>query len=95
AVISFGQNLVAEDLEQAFSAAQACDLFVAIGSSLVVGPINQMFSLAKQAGARTAILTRSATDYDGLADWKISDPLDEVLPALWANLSGGTTGGRA
>ncbi len=95
AVISFGQNLVVEDLEQAFSSAQACDLFVAIGSSLVVGPINQMFSLAKQAGARTAILTRSATDYDGVADWKISDPLDEVLPALWANLSGGTAGGRA
>lgn len=87
AVISFGQSLVAVDLERAFEAARRCDLFVAIGSSLVVGPINQMFSLAKQGGAKTAILTRSATDFDALADWKLEDPLAEGLPALWAMLS--------
>ena len=43
ATISFGQSLVDADLRRAFGAAAACDLFVAVGTSLVVGPINQMF----------------------------------------------------
>ena len=40
ATISFGQQLVAADLERALDAAAACDLFVAAGTSLVVGPVN-------------------------------------------------------
>ncbi len=84
AVISFGQSLVDEDLARAFDAARSCDLFLAVGTSLVVGPINQMFPLARRAGAKTAILTRSETEFDGVADWKIGGALEEVLPALHA-----------
>src|SRR5204862_417531 len=68
ATISFGQQLVAVDLERALDAAAACDLFVAAGTSLVVGPANQMFPVARQAGARTASVTASATPYDAAAD---------------------------
>lgn len=82
ATISFGQSLVAADLERAMSAAAACDLFVAAGTSLVVSPINQMFAVARAAGARTAVLTASETPFDDAAGWKIEDRIERVLPAL-------------
>jgi NAD-dependent deacetylase len=82
ATISFGQALVPDDLERALRAASSCDLFAAVGTSLVVGPINQMFTLAAGRGARTAILTASETPFDDHADWKLAEPLEEILPAL-------------
>jgi NAD-dependent deacetylase len=86
ATISFGQALVAADLRRALHAAAACDLFVAAGTSLVVGPINQMFAAAHGAGARTAILTASETPYDAAADVKLADRVEVVLPALCARV---------
>src|SRR5437762_1814525 len=82
ATISFGQQLVAADLERALGAAAACDLFVAAGTSLVVGPVNQMFPVAREAGARTAIVTASETPYDAAADVRIAAPVEQVLPAV-------------
>lgn len=82
ATISFGQALVEEDLGRALGEAAACDLFVAIGTSLTVGPINQMFPLAARAEAATAILTASETPFDDAADWKIEDPVEHCLPAI-------------
>ncbi len=82
ATISFGQGLVARDLERAMQAAEACDLFVAAGSTLLVGPINGMFALARGAGAATAILTASETPFDDEADHRSREPLEAVLPAL-------------
>ena len=80
ATISFGQSLVTDDLERALREAARCDLFVAAGTSLVVSPINQMFDAARRAGARTAILTASETPYDDYADFRIEDPVEQVLP---------------
>ncbi len=80
ATISFGQSLVSEDLERAMREAARCDLFVAAGTSLVVGPINQMFEVARRAGAATAIVTASDTPYDAYCDLKLSDPVERVLP---------------
>ena len=71
-------------------AAASCDLFVAAGTSLVVGPINEMFPVASRAGARTAILTASETPFDAGADWKLGDPLADVLPALRDRVLGGS-----
>ena len=82
ATISFGQSLVAEDLQRCFGEAARCDFFVAVGSSLVVSPVNQMFGEAKAAGARAAILTSSETPFDDAADWKLSDPVEVILPLL-------------
>ena len=82
ATISFGQQLVAADLDRALQAAGSCDLFVALGTSLVVGPINQMFPIAQAAGARTAIVTASETPYDRVADARLTAPLEVVLPRV-------------
>lgn len=88
ATISFGQSLVAADLERAFDAARRCDLFVAIGTSLAVSPINEMLPLARSAGAATAILTASETPFDSQADWKLEGPVEEVLPSIAAQMNG-------
>jgi NAD-dependent deacetylase len=82
ATISFGQSLVAEDLDRALRAAADCELFVAAGTSLVVSPINQMIDAARHAGATTAILTASETPYDGFSDLRSSAAVEELLPAL-------------
>src|SRR6266480_1593670 len=71
ATISFGQALVEADLARSLRTAATADLFVAAGTSLVVGPVNQMFAIAARAGARTAILTASETPYDADADVKL------------------------
>jgi len=82
ATISFGQALVAADLRRAMRAAAECDLFVAAGTSLVVSPVNQLFALAHERGADTAILTASETPFDDLARWRSGAAVEEVLPAL-------------
>jgi NAD-dependent deacetylase len=86
ATISFGQSLVSADLERSFSAARDCDLFVAIGTSLVVSPINEMLPRALDVGAKVAILTASETPFDGVATWRFSDPLEVILPDLVARM---------
>jgi NAD-dependent deacetylase len=63
-------------------AAHRCALFVAAGTSLVVGPVNQMLPAACASGARTAIITASETPYDGAADVRLSAPVEVVLPAV-------------
>jgi NAD-dependent deacetylase len=88
ATISFGQSLVAEDLRRCFDEASRCDFFVAVGSSLVVSPVNQLFVEAKGAGARAAILTASETPFDDAVDWKLEDPLEVTLPALGRKVLG-------
>lgn len=89
ATISFGQSLVRADLERAMRAAAGCELFVAAGTSLVVGPINGMFEMARTGGATTAILTASETPYDDLADIRSSDPVEAVLPEVADRLLAG------
>jgi NAD-dependent deacetylase len=82
ATISFGQNLVPEDLERSFAAAAGADLFVAIGTSLVVYPVADLPRVALEAGARLVILNAEDTPYDRLASAVIRDRLGEVLPRL-------------
>jgi NAD-dependent deacetylase len=82
ATISFGQSLVEEDLARSFREAESCDLMVAAGTSLVVGPINNMVPLADRGGARTAILTASETPFDSIADFRINEPVEVSLARL-------------
>ncbi len=68
ATISFGQAMPELAMRRAHEATVAADLFLAIGSSLVVYPAAGFPSLARQAGATLVILNREATDLDGIAD---------------------------
>ena len=84
ATISFGQNLVARDLNRAAAAAASCDVFLAIGTSLQVHPVAALPRLAQDVGAKLVIFNRGATPYDEVADAVGDDPLSDVLPALAA-----------
>lgn len=86
ATISFGQNLVPADLAHSERAASECDLFLAIGTSLVVYPVASLPAIALQAGARLVIVTAEETPYDHLASAVIRDPIGEALPAIVAAL---------
>src|SRR5918996_6144954 len=68
ATISFGQNLVPADLARSEQAAASCDLFLAIGTSLVVYPVARLPELALNAGAMLVIINAEATPYDDRAD---------------------------
>jgi NAD-dependent deacetylase len=82
ATISFGQSLVAEDLERAQQAASGCDLFLALGTSLTVYPVAYLPEEALAAGARLVIVNAEPTPYDRRAAATFSDPIGEVLPRL-------------
>ncbi len=84
ATISFGQNLVPEDLVRAEQAAQDCDLMLAVGSTLSVHPIAGVVPLARQSGARVVILNADPTEMDRIADAVIRGPIGEILPGLVA-----------
>jgi NAD-dependent deacetylase len=57
----------------------ACDLFLAIGSSLVVWPAAGFPMLAKENGARLVILNRAPTDFDAIADLVIRADIGAAL----------------
>jgi NAD-dependent deacetylase len=82
ATISFGQALVAEDLARADAAARACDVLLAVGSTLSVYPIAGVVPLAVSAGAELIVVNGSPTAMDHLADIVIQGSISEILPAL-------------
>jgi NAD-dependent deacetylase len=82
ATISFGQSLVAADLDRAERAASACDVFLAVGTSLVVYPVAYLPQAALDTGAKLVIVNAEPTPYDSAADAVLRDPIGEVLPAL-------------
>jgi NAD-dependent deacetylase len=86
ATISFGENLVAEDLERAQLAASAATLFLALGTSLGVYPAAALPEIALRAGARLVIFNAEETPFDGLADAVLRDQLGAVLPELAARV---------
>jgi NAD-dependent deacetylase len=82
ATISFGQSLVAEDLLRAHRAAAACDLLLAVGTTLTVSPACDLVAVAAGAGATVVIVNGQPTRYDGLAGAVVRAPIGEALPAL-------------
>ena len=79
ATISFGQSMPSDEMMRADEATRACDLFLAIGSSLVVYPAAGFPMLAKRNGARLVILNREPTEQDEHADLVINDEIGPVL----------------
>jgi NAD-dependent deacetylase len=82
ATISFGQSLVRDDLERAQRAAQTCDLFLAVGTSLSVYPVAYLPQMALATGARLVIFNAEPTPLDGLAAARVEQSLGTSLPAV-------------
>jgi len=81
-VIFFGEALPERTLEQATRYARRCDLFLVIGSSLVVYPAAYLPLYAKESGAALVIINRDDTPYDHLADLVINGGAGEVMSGI-------------
>jgi NAD-dependent deacetylase len=79
ATISFGQAMPEREMRRAAMAALSCDLFLAIGSSLVVFPAAGLPRAARENGAKLVILNREPTALDAIADLVIHADIGEVL----------------
>jgi NAD-dependent deacetylase len=79
ATISFGQAMPEDAMRRAQALAAGCDLFLAIGSSLVVWPAAGFPMMAKKSGARLIVLNREPTDFDDMADLVIRSDIGQTL----------------
>jgi NAD-dependent deacetylase len=82
ATISFGQALPVDTLQESIELAEASDLFLAIGSSLVVHPAAGLPEIARRAGAQLVIINRDPTDQDATADAVIREPIGATLTSI-------------
>jgi NAD-dependent deacetylase len=79
ATISFGQAMPQAPMRRAEQFTSRCDLFLAIGSSLVVWPAAGFPAMAKRNGAKLVIINREPTEIDAIADLVINDDIGTVL----------------
>ena len=82
ATISFGQAMPERETAEAFRRSADCDVFIVIGSSLVVYPAAQMPVVAKQSGAKLVIVNRDETACDKRADVIINGQAGTIMAAI-------------
>ena len=82
ATVLFGQPMPAEAMRDSEALAKRCDLFLAIGSSLVVYPAAGLPEIASRSGARLVIINRDPTEQDATADAVIHEPIGATLSSI-------------
>jgi NAD-dependent SIR2 family protein deacetylase len=78
-VINFGDPLPQKDLENSFWHSSQCDLFIVVGSSLVVGPANELPEVALRGRARLVIINQGETSMDSRCHLRFEEDVAEVL----------------
>jgi NAD-dependent deacetylase len=79
ATISFGQSMPQGPMDEAQAHTLGCDLFLVLGSSLVVYPAAGFPLMAKRNGATLAIVDREPTEQDPVADIVLHDEIGAVM----------------
>jgi len=77
--VSFGQPMPPRETAESFDRARSCDLFIVIGSSLVVQPAASLPLEAKEHGAKLVMINRDPTYHDVYADAVIHGSAGEVM----------------
>ena len=85
ATVSFGQSMPDVAMRRAQELAESCDLFIAIGSSLVVWPAAGFPLVAKRNGARLVIVNRDPTEFEDIADLVVHHDIGDVLAPFIAH----------
>jgi NAD-dependent deacetylase len=85
ATVSFGQAMPEAAMRRAEELTRACDVFLTIGSSLVVWPAAGFPLMAKRNGAHLVIINREPTDFDDVADLVIRQDIGAVLSSFIAH----------
>ncbi|OGA08500.1 MAG: hypothetical protein A3H33_15910 [Betaproteobacteria bacterium RIFCSPLOWO2_02_FULL_65_20] len=84
--VSFGQAMPEHEMQRAAAVTMQADLYVAIGSSLVVEPAASFPRIAKRAGAALVILNNAPTPLDEFADLVVNDQIGRTMQALLQRL---------
>ncbi|MBK5099829.1 MAG: hypothetical protein JJE15_02405 [Desulfobacteraceae bacterium] len=79
-VVDFGQSLPERDLSLSFEHSRKSDLFIVVGSSLVVTPAADMPMDALRSGAKLVIINKGETPLDRYAHLRFNEDIGEVLP---------------
>ena len=79
ATVSFGQAMPEAEMQRAQQLTLGCDLFLAVGSSLVVWPAAGFPLMAKRNGAALVIVNRDPTEFDAMADLVIREDIGATL----------------
>ena len=79
-VVNFGQSLPQKALAASYQHSEKCDLFIVVGSSLVVTPAADMPKVALESRARLVIINQGETPFDQLAHLRFWEGIGEVLP---------------
>lgn len=82
ATISFGQAMPERETQEAYHRSSLSDLFIVIGSSLVVQPAASMPLVAKRNGAKLVIINRDPTPYDDMAEVVIHDQAGPIVASI-------------
>ena len=82
ATISFGQPMPVSEMQRAEEATMSCDLFMALGSSLVVYPAAGFPVMAKRNGAKLVIVNNESTDLDSLCDLVLHRQIGPTMSAV-------------
>lgn len=85
-VVNFGEPLPQRDLAASYRHSRECDLFLVVGSSLVVTPAADMPRVAVASGARLVIINRGETPFDRVCHLRFEEGIGEVLPPSVARL---------
>ncbi|HVP79110.1 MAG TPA: Sir2 family NAD-dependent protein deacetylase [Thermodesulfobacteriota bacterium] len=88
-VINFGEPVPQKDLEDSFWHSSQCDLFIVIGSSLVVGPANELPEVALRGRARLVIINQGETPMDSRCHLRFDEDIAEVFPPVVNRLKSG------
>jgi NAD-dependent SIR2 family protein deacetylase len=78
-VVDFGDSLPQKDLVDSYDHSRNCDLFIVLGSSLVVTPAADMPRVALETGARLVIVNQGETPFDTTAHLRFHESVGEVL----------------
>ena len=89
ATISFGQSMPEKETQEAYHRSSLSDLFIVIGSSLVVQPAASMPLVAKRNGAKLIIINREPTSYDDMADLVIHGQAGPIMASILKNVKKG------
>jgi NAD-dependent deacetylase len=85
ATVSFGQAMPVAAMQRAEELSKSCDLFLAVGSSLVVWPAAGFPLMAKRNGASLVIINREPTEFDEMADLVVRHDIGDVLEPFIGN----------
>lgn len=86
ATISFGQAMPEDKMQRAEAEARTCDLFLVMGSSLVVYPAANLPLIARQNGAKLVIVNREPTEQDPVADLVLNTEIGPLMTETMALL---------